>query len=394
MPSFILFLIIFLASIFFGWKISEDPGFALFSYKQWTAQMPLWFAVLALVLTFYVGYLILRLLNGVDFSMYRLQNWRKWRRKYQSYSKTNRGLVELIEGNWKNAEYYLLAGIAQSDAPLINYLGAAKAAQERHEYEKRDAYLRKAHEIAPHSEIAIGLTQAQLELSNGEIEHAHATLTHLRTIAPKQKAVLKMLERVYVHLGDWPELLKLLPVLYKQKIISAEELQIFERKVYAEMLSGVNIKSPADAQRFWDSLPKKMRTLPAVVNAYVKQMIALPDKQNDLESILNTTLKKNWDTESVKLYGLVHASDPIKQLSKAEKWKQTYPNQPELLLTLGRLSMRCQLWGKARSYFETSLKLAPQAEIYVEYGKLLESLGDPHAALRNYRDGITLTIPG
>ena len=140
MQRFIVFLIIFVASILLGWKIAEDPGFAFFSYKQWSAQMPLWFAGLSLIIIFYLGYLILRLLDGVDFSLYRWRNWRKWRRKYQSYSKTNRGLVELIEGNWANAEYYLLAGIAQSDAPLLNYLGAAKAANERHEYEKRDAY--------------------------------------------------------------------------------------------------------------------------------------------------------------------------------------------------------------------------------------------------------------
>jgi HemY protein len=390
MQRFIVFLIIFVASILLGWKIAEDPGFAFFSYKQWSAQMPLWFAGLSLIIIFYLGYLILRLLDGVDFSLYRWRNWRKWRRKYQSYSKTNRGLVELIEGNWANAEYYLLAGIAQSDAPLLNYLGAAKAANERHEFEKRDAYLRKAHDIAPHSEVAIGLTQAQLQLSHGEIEHAHATLTRLRTIAPKQKAVLKLLERVYVHLADWPELLNLLPTLRKQKMISADEMQIFERKVYLEMLNTPDTKIATDIERIWESIPKKIRLETSVLSGYVKQMLPYPEKADQLDALINAALKKNWDSELVRLYGLLKMSDPVKQLAKAEKWLKEYPDQSVLYLTLGRLSIRCQLWGKARSYLENSLKMSPLPETYAEYARLLDQLGDQKAAMQSYRDGLTL----
>jgi HemY protein len=389
MQRFIVFLIIFVASILLGWKIAEDPGFAFFSYKQWSAQMPLWFAGLSLIIIFYLGYLILRLLDGVDFSLYRWRNWRKWRRKYQSYSKTNRGLVELIEGNWANAEYYLLAGIAQSDAPLLNYLGAAKAANERHEYEKRDAYLRKAHDIAPHSEVAIGLTQAQLQLNHGEIEQAHATLTRLRSIAPKQKAVLKLLERVYVHLADWPELLNLLPALRKQKMISADEMDIFEKKVYLEMLNASD-NNQSDIDRIWENIPKKIRLEPALLSGYVKQMLPYPEKADQLDSLINAALKKTWDNELVRLYGLLNTSDPAKQLAKAEKWLKENPDQPILYLTLGRLSIRCQLWGKARSYLESSLKLSPIPETYAAYARLLDQLGDQKAAMQSYSNGFAL----
>jgi HemY protein len=389
MQRFIVFLLIFIGSILLGWKIAEDPGFAFFSWKQWSAQMPLWFAVLALIIIFYLGYLIINLLNGVDFSVYRWKNWRQYRRKYQSYSKTNRGLVELIEGNWPQAEYLVLAGISQSDAPLINYLAAAKAANERGEYEKRDAFLRKAQEIAPHSTVAIGLTQANLQMSHGEIEQAHATLNHLRAIAPKQKAVLKMLERVYVHLADWQALLNLLPTLRKQKMLTPDDAVNFEKRIYGEMLNNPINNSETDIQRSWEVIPKKMRLDPAVLASYVKQMLRYPHHAEELETLLASAIKKNWDTELVKLYGLVPAADPVKQLAKAEKWLHENPNNPVLLLTLGRLCMRCQLWGKAKSYLESSLKLTPFTETYAEYGRLLEQLGDQHAAMQSYRDGIS-----
>jgi HemY protein len=56
--------------------------------------------------------------------------------------------------------------------------------------------------------------------------------------------------------------------------------------------------------------------------------------------------------------------------------------------------MRCQLWGKAKSYLETSLKLTPFTETYAEYGKLMEQLGDQRAAMQSYREGILTASQG
>jgi HemY protein len=387
MQRFIVFLLIFVLSIVVGWKIAEDPGLAYFTYKNWSAEMPLWFAVLSCIIIFYLGYLLLRLFNGMGFSLYRWKNWRKWRRKYKSYSKTNQGLLELIEGHWNNAEYYLREGIPQSDAPLVNYLAAAYAANERKAYEKRDAYLRKAHDIAPHADLAIGLMQAKLQLRNGELEQAHATLDHLRKLAPKHKQVLKMLERVYVHLADWPELLKLLPTLRKQKIITSDEMENFEKHIYLEMLTGTDAHTITPV---WDSIPKKFRHDPFVLSGYAVKFQNDSSRAADLEHAITSALKHQWNDELVRLYGLVPVEDPVKQLAKAEKWLKEHSGSAALYLTLGRLSMRCQLWGKARNYLETSLSLDPLPETYSEYGKLLESLGDQKAALQSYRDGIQL----
>jgi HemY protein len=52
--------------------------------------------------------------------------------------------------------------------------------------------------------------------------------------------------------------------------------------------------------------------------------------------------------------------------------------------------VRCQLWGKARSYIEESIKLDPTAEAYREQGMLFEQLGAQSAALESYRKGCSL----
>jgi HemY protein len=390
MRSFLVMLIIFIVSVFLGLKIAEDPGFAFFSYKNWSMEMPLWFAILSLVILFFLTFWIVHMFDRVDFSLYRFRNWRRLRQKNKSYSKTNRGLVELMEGNWHSAEDYLVDGIAQSDAPLINYLAAAKAAHEQGAYEKRDSYLRKAHVVAPQAELAIGLTQARLLFEQGQLEQALAKLRPLLVIAPKQKMVLKLLERVYVHLGNWDELLKLLPSLRKAKLIDNAEMEIFEKKIYVQLLNNVeNTKGgEAGARAIFSKLPRKFQKDPEVVCAYAKLLLPYPATANELESMLSRVISQEWNGEAVRLYGLLPLTNPTKQFTKAEGWLKKYPDHAILLLTVGRLAMRCQLWGKARDYYEHSLRLDVVPEAFVEYGKLLEKLGEHSAAIKNYRDGL------
>ena len=55
--------------------------------------------------------------------------------------------------------------------------------------------------------------------------------------------------------------------------------------------------------------------------------------------------------------------------------------------------MQSELWGKARSYLESSLALAPVPEAYALYGKLLAQLGDGERAALAFRSGLALASP-
>jgi HemY protein len=77
-------------------------------------------------------------------------------------------------------------------------------------------------------------------------------------------------------------------------------------------------------------------------------------------------------------------------LSRAEGWLADHPKEPQLLLCLGRLSARDELWGKARDYFENAYRLEKSAEICAELGRLLDALGEPTVAAAYYREGLLL----
>jgi len=59
-------------------------------------------------------------------------------------------------------------------------------------------------------------------------------------------------------------------------------------------------------------------------------------------------------------------------------------------LSLGRLCLRSQLWGKARAYLEASVGNDGPVAAYRELARLLEHMGEPEKALSIYRQAVSL----
>jgi HemY protein len=112
------------------------------------------------------------------------------------------------------------------------------------------------------------------------------------------------------------------------------------------------------------------------------------------ERELRAALKREWHAALVAAYGDVRAADPAKQLKQAETWLKAYPEDAALLLAAARLSMANELWGKARSYLESSLAIAPVPDAYALYGRLLTELGEDERAALAFRSGLGLVSPG
>lgn len=386
---FFYFLILF-AAIWLGIKINKDPGYVLISYQQWSLETTLWFAILALLVFFLVFYLLIRIWRGSGVISNRFQSWLEQRRNRKAIKLTNQGLCQLAEGDWDVAEKNLIKGADHSDTPLINYLAAASAAQHQGHFEGRDSYLRQAHASAPQAEVAIGLTQAQLQFNAKQWELALATLRHLNHVAPHHKYILELLKRVYLELQDWQSLQALLPELRKHKVLKSSDLDKLEHQVYLSLLNfAVITKNPEIVNKMWYSIPDEWNKDPAILGIY-SDFLLKNNQDEKAEVLLRDALKRNWHPLLLRRYGLAKAENPSKQLATAESWLKNHGNDAELLLCLGRIAMRNQLWGKARSYLQTSIHIAPLAETYRELGQLLEQLNETNEALDAYRKGLSI----
>lgn len=383
----VAFLGLLFAVIMTLW-VKEDNGYVLVGYGQWTVEGSLALFLLAGGLLFILSYIMLRTLARLWTMPERLHHWNQRRIASKSRYSLTQGLVELAEGNWKQAERQLLRHAAQSETPLLNYLAAARAAQLQGEDERRDDYLQLAHQAMPSAEMAIGLTQAELQLAHEQYEQALATLTHIRGLSPKHAYVLTLLKRLYVNLGEWDKLEQLLPDLQKRKLVGAEEYHELEFKIYRERMA--SIRSDPDAlEQLWQKVPRPIRQDRDFIRNYVGLLVEVDEGHRALP-LITTSLQRQWDPELVRLYGRITTDNLSNQLSTAESWLKERPRDPDLLLSLARLCLQNRLWGKARSYLEASIGISPKVEAYQELGLLLERMDEPAKALECFRTGLSL----
>jgi HemY protein len=139
----------------------------------------------------------------------------------------------------------------------------------------------------------------------------------------------------------------------------------------------------------WAALPAAIRPKPPLLRLHALVLDRL-GRGEEASADLSAALKGSWDADLVRTYGEVKGKDPLKQLRKAETWLKRHPEDAVLLLTAARLCMSNELWGKARSYLESSLALAPSPEGYALYGNLLEQLGEQDQAALAYHSGLSL----
>ncbi|MNY24595.1 putative protoheme IX biogenesis protein [compost metagenome] len=181
----------------------------------------------------------------------------------------------------------------------------------------------------------------------------------------------------------------------KDKVLPKAELAELERRAWGENLS-LAAHRDADGtvglqalERAWQQLTSAQRQEPQLVLAYAEQLRQL-GAQAEAEDVLRTALKRSYDSHLARLYGLVRGNDPARQLQLAEGWLKEHPADPSLLLTLGRLCLQASLWGKARDYLESSLRVQRNPEACAELARLLAQMGDTERSNQLFQEGLGL----
>ena len=380
--------LIILAGAGIGAVVVHDSGYVLLSAGVYTVEMSLALLLMLLVAAFAGVYFLIRLFVRTRRLPGDVRNWKQRRGARLAQNAMTRGLLEMSEGNWQTAEKRLVRYADRSETPLLNYLAAARAAQLQGEHDRRDAYIRLAHENMPSADVAVSLTQAELQLADHQLEQALATLRHLRTVAPKHTYVLRLLRRLYEQLGDWEHLKELIPELRRRKVESADDLRSLELKTHRRLLEQAFPSSDRKhLPQVWAGVPKALKSDPQIVSDYAGYLQER-GQDEEAEKLLRDALKQGWNAQLVELYGLLECKEPGKHLSRLEKFLKEHPEDPTLL-TLGRLSMRAQLWGKARGYLEACVNRNGPVEAFRELARLLEHMGEEDNALQIYRQALT-----
>lgn len=404
---YLLSLLVIVAALLLSWWLGfrADPGYLLVWYGGYSFETSL-FALLTAGLILFLLWRILSLL-GHGLNPWRIVRYgRAYRQERRSRSRTIQGLMGFARGDWRGAYNLLNQGLRDSDASAVNYLAAAYAAYASGDRDEAMRRLDAAEQEYPAARSTARSLRARILFQAGQLEQSLAVLEQLRRSSINDAALLGLLKEVYVRLEAWQPLEALLPALEKHKVIERAEAVRIRERLFMEGLyraAGMNPNGQSrktggisrkprleELTKYWRKAPAALRDDGRAVRHYVDLLLRF-DATTDALRIIESALGRNWDSELAARYGSIGGGASQQQLHKAERWLQSHPRDPGLLLSLARISRRNQLWGKAREYYEASIKAAPSAQAHGELSQLLSALGQPEAAERHLQAFRALT---
>ncbi len=385
-------LIVLVTAVAAALYFVQEGGYILFAVGPWRVEMNL---VVFLTLLVLIGLLLYLVLTTAGRILSLPRRWRQWgiqRRQRRARHNLTRGLLELAEGDYEAAEKRLTRSAGRSEAPLVNYLAAAIAAQRRGAREMRDRYLAVAEKGGRQAHVAVRLLQAQLQTDGGQWEEAQATLTDLLERDPDHRRILELMVACCTALGDWERLEGLLPRLRRHQVLPEEQLEELGRWVARERLTRAAARGPEALERTWKELPRPLRADEEALCTYIDGLL-LNGRHDAAEALLRRHLQKSWNEPMLRRYAALPETGS-NHLNQVEAWLKERPENPTLLYLAGILALRGRLWGRARSYLEAAVARAAQPEYLRALGALQEHLGEEEGAKASYRRALDLAAPG
>ena len=386
MKSLIFTLIIFAFATGIALLLHGEPGYVTLNYaNKWTVETSLAIFVGVVAGAFLVLYLGALLLLWLSSLPRRLKGHMENRRNAGAAKILSAALVEMIKGDYSQAERHLAKAQKNADLSMVSHILAAFSAEQRSNIKNREQYLNQAAASGADAEYAVALLRARFNLREQQAEQGKIILDEISEKSNARGASLISLQiEIEISLKNWDAAQQLLIELSKQKQLPSGQLKELQCKVWQGWLSSREEEALVAS---WHSLPKQAHKYPEVVAVYAEQLLS-SGRDELAEKVIREAVGGEWDDALIELYGQVESPEPGKQIAQAEKWLAMRPDNASILLTVGVLNVRAQLWGKARSCLQSSLAIEPSATAYQALGDLLLSLDEKHAAYECYQKGL------
>ncbi len=361
----------------------ENEGYVLFVASPWRVELSLNLFVILLAAAFAAAYLLMRVVAHT----LRLPGYVRAFRARQAERRARDALVQslqaLYEGRFGHAGKLAASAYELGSFRSLAALVAARAAQRMRNFAQCDAWIARARDAEPDWRQATLAAEAELLIEEHRFDRARAVLQELHQSGARHIASLSALLRAERGLENWPEVIRLAGLLDKRDAMPPEALEGIVVNARVAMLShsGLDARGLAD---IWRAVPSDEQRHPRIAGAAARAWIRLGDCGGAQRAIENA-LADTWDAGLVLLYGECVGGGAMERIEHAERWLKERPQDAELLLTLGRLCVQRELWGKAKSYFEASLTLYPGRAAHVALAQLCERIGLADEANRHYR---------
>lgn len=364
---------------------SHNPAYVLLVYPPYRIELSLTLFVALLLLAFVFGYALLRLMLAATQLPAYVRKFRLERAQAKARRLLDEALGAFFEGRYAAAEKAAAQAMESGERSALYAIIAARSAHELNEYEKRDAYLSSAEEKSVGDTTMRLMATSKFMLDQRDAQAALKALQELRDSGVKNHPGALSLElKAQQQAGNWNRVLDLLEQLEKRKAIDVTAAAQFRQQAWLE-----NIRQQESMDGLTDCLakiPSDFKRRSKITAVAVQQLIRFGGC-SQAQQLLTDSLNAQWDSELVALFGNCepaagHSGNVIAQIEQAEKWLKFHKEDAGLLLALGRLCLYQGLWGKAQSYLEASLSIAPGKEAYAVLVQLAERMGKPEEAAK------------
>jgi len=374
----LLVLLIVACAAAFGWQwLALDAGAVSIRAGNWHLDTTLVFAVIVLLVLWGLLGGLLRLLR------WPLRSWTR-RRRRRGRERVAAGLTALAEGDHRRAlrELDRAAHHAELRAPAM--LATARAAHARGEHERAQTALDAAAQDAPAAALTL---RARFLLERGKADAALALLKPQAAAKNLSPAAWRQLAEAALLCDDHASAAQAVEVLARGEAQTPEIIEGLRARVLRAALA--DAVDAEQLNRLWAELPRAQRSAPEAIAAYAQRAAALGQVLAAMDEI-ESGLRRSWSERLVHVYGELGPAHADARVQRAESWLSAQPDSPELLLTLGRLCLQTQLWGKAREYLERGLVFAPNASLWEALGDCRNAQQAPQDAATCYRNALCI----
>lgn len=348
----LLLVLLAIAAAVAGHLLVSDRGYVLIQHGNTQVEMTLAFMMLVMVIGA-VSLVLLTLLLAIFWDMvspFQMQG--RWGR-YLARRRLLAGFNALVAGKWKQAERMFSAAAADPDWTVPAQLGAAWAAERLFDEQALLAHLDVAGEQR-RGALPAGLQRAWYTLRAGSPEQALEQLQVLQTSHGDNPLLLMLLVRTCDRLGQWEMLTGMLP--RTRAFLPDSEHAALERRAWHGRMKELAETADQASERLaavrhhWRAMPGHLQRDPALAAQYAGYLAQLGDGEGALKQV-RKTMEHGWDDRLPAVLESISNVAPERLLAQLEQWLSVRPGNASLLLTAGRVALRAQLWGKARSFF-------------------------------------------
>lgn len=392
MIKVLLLFLLLIAGIVLGPMLAGHQGYVLIQTDNYNVETSVTGLAIVLILTMVVLFAIEWILRRIFRTGARTRGWFVGRKSSRARKQTKAALLKLAEGDYQQVEKLMSKNADHAEQPVVNYLLAAEAAQQRGDEIRANQHLERAAELADNDQLPVEITRVRLQLARNENHAARHGVDKLLEIAPRHPEVLRLAEQAYVRTGAWSSILDILPAMDKVQVGDEAHRAALQEQAWIGMMDQAMADQGNDGLKtWWRNQSRKTRQETTLQVAMAEHLIECDDHEAAQEIVLDG-LKRQYDERLILLVPRLKSGNP-EQLEKALRQQiKTHGDRPLLYSTLGQLLMKHGEWQQASEAFREAIKQRPDAFDYAWLADSLDRLHQPEEAALMRRDGLLLTL--